>query len=87
MIRDLLGSTGIESAVFVDDQVDHFAGARAWPRDRGSIDCRLASWGYVRTEWLTGSEDYRVIGPQEAGALLDGYATPAPPRGRAELMA
>jgi len=40
--------TGDGAAVFVDDQIDHFAGA---VDER--ITCYLAAWGYVKPEWLS----------------------------------
>jgi phosphoglycolate phosphatase-like HAD superfamily hydrolase len=74
IIFELLDAAAAPGAVFIDDQIDHFAGSRTWPRDRRTVDCRLASWGYVRPEWLRESPDYRVIGPEEAQALLERYA-------------
>jgi len=49
-----------QSAVFIDDQIDHFTG-RVDPR----ISCYLASWGYVKPEWL--KEDVEVL-------TLEGFA-------------
>lgn len=74
MIGEILGRTECRRAVFIDDQVDHFTGAAGWSRGGITIDCRLASWGYVRSEWLQGAEDYRVITPEEAACLLGGYS-------------
>jgi hypothetical protein len=67
VIQGLLRSGGARRAVFVDDQVDHFAGSRSFDPP---IDCRLASWGYIRPPWLTGSPDYRVLDPEPARRLL-----------------
>lgn len=74
MIRELAASTGRSRAVFVDDQVDHFAGARSWSSGDLTVECRLATWGYVRAEWIAETEDYRPIAPEEASRLLELYA-------------
>ena len=47
IIEEILGEN--ETAVFVDDQIDHFS-EPVDPR----ISCYLAAWGYVRPEWLEG---------------------------------
>jgi phosphoglycolate phosphatase-like HAD superfamily hydrolase len=73
MIHELMESTGAREAIFVDDQVDHFSGSRSWPRERGHVDCRLATWGYVRAEWIVESEDYRAVTPEQARELLDRF--------------
>jgi phosphoglycolate phosphatase-like HAD superfamily hydrolase len=78
MIRELFASTGSRRAVFVDDQVDHFSGAREWSSESGIIECRLATWGYVKPEWIAATEDYRPITPSEARELLDRYARGGP---------
>jgi len=68
IILSVLDSAGIHRGVFVDDQVDYFAGA---PQDR--ISCYLASWGYVKQSWLVGS-GYTVISKDFFKALLRGEA-------------
>ena len=47
VVRELLAASGCASAVFVDDQIDYLLGL-----DDPRIDGRLATWGYVRPEWL-----------------------------------
>jgi phosphoglycolate phosphatase-like HAD superfamily hydrolase len=74
MIRELMGARGAAAAAFVDDQVDHFSGSPAWPRERGAIDCLLATWGYVKPEWIRPSEEYRLLTPDGARELLGRYA-------------
>ncbi len=49
-IDRFMAERGASRAVFVDDQVDHFKGRAERP-----IRCLLASWGYVRAEWLEGA--------------------------------
>ncbi len=48
VIEEILGAEGGNSAVFVDDQLDHLSLAAENPAIRGY----LASWGYVKREWL-----------------------------------
>lgn len=77
MIQELLTSTDTRGAVFVDDQVDHFSGSHAWPREHGAIECRLATWGYVSPDWPLDTEDYRAITPEQARELLGRFRTDA----------
>ena len=46
-VRALLARSGCQRAAFVDDQIDYLLG-----HDDARIDVYLASWGYVRPEWL-----------------------------------
>ena len=48
-VERLRVESGRARAIFVDDQRDHFAGDAGAP---GAVDPYLASWGYVREEWL-----------------------------------
>ena len=47
VVRELLDRSGCARAVFVDDQVDFLADL-----DDPRIEGYLATWGYVRPEWL-----------------------------------
>lgn len=46
-IDRILDERKADSAVFIDDQIDHFRGASEHP-----IRCLLADWGYIRADWL-----------------------------------
>jgi phosphoglycolate phosphatase-like HAD superfamily hydrolase len=47
-IDRIMDERGGHEAVFIDDQVDHFAG-----RARHPVRCLLADWGYIIPQWLT----------------------------------
>jgi phosphoglycolate phosphatase-like HAD superfamily hydrolase len=66
---------GFTDATFVDDQIDHLLREEATPRDavrRGVPRIRtfLASWGYVKEEWLREPLRVPVLTPQEFPALV-----------------
>jgi len=65
VVRELLAASGCAKAVFVDDQLDYLRGL-----DDPRIEGRLASWGYVRPEWLLPPLGARPIDPQELLALV-----------------
>ena len=46
-IQDLIDITRADRAIFVDDQIDHLQGLEST-----EVDPYLASWGYVKAEWL-----------------------------------
>lgn len=54
-----------ETAVFIDDQIDHFSGG-VDPR----ISCYLAAWGYVRPAWLEAEVD--VLTERAFAGLIEG---------------
>jgi len=56
VMEAILGSEDEASAIFVDDQLDHLSLAVENPAIRGY----LASWGYVKREWLE-QDDIEVI--------------------------
>ena len=64
IIEELIGDTG--SAIFIDDQIDHFS-----PPVDPRISCYLASWGYIRPEWLSG--DTEVLTPEGFVELIGKY--------------
>jgi len=66
IILSVLEQRNVSTAAFIDDQVDYFAGA---PEDR--ITCYLASWGYVKPDWLLGS-GYMVISREYLKELFAG---------------
>lgn len=68
MITSAARDAGYGRACFVDDQIDHLYGLAA-----SSIDGYLASWGYVKKEWLSQSE-VPVLDLQEFVALLGRFA-------------
>lgn len=65
VVRELLAASGAERAVFIDDQIDYLLGL-----DDPRIEGRLASWGYVRPEWLAPPLRARPIEPHELVALV-----------------
>jgi phosphoglycolate phosphatase-like HAD superfamily hydrolase len=58
VVHELLAASGCDSAVFIDDQVDYLVDL-----DDPRIDGRLATWGYVRPEWLVPPLRARPIDP------------------------
>lgn len=46
-----LDRAGAHKAIFIDDQIDHLSAV-----DDSRIEVHLASWGYVRSEWLAGAQ-------------------------------
>lgn len=63
-IVSILDETKMESALFIDDQIDHFGGAMD-----SRIKPYLAAWGYVKPEWLT-QLGVPVLTLEECGNLL-----------------
>jgi len=57
VVRALLEASGCSRAVFIDDQVDYLSNLD--PR----IEGYLASWGYVRPEWLVPPLRARLLDP------------------------
>jgi len=55
-----------QGALLVDDQIDHLQ------RLKGGIEGRLASWGYVKPEWLS-QDQIPVIALTDLIALLGAY--------------
>ncbi|MAG13090.1 MAG: hypothetical protein CMN78_00655 [Spirochaetales bacterium] len=49
IIQNIMESEKAVHGIFIDDQIDHFSGL-VYPK----ISCMLASWGYIKTEWLNG---------------------------------
>jgi phosphoglycolate phosphatase-like HAD superfamily hydrolase len=66
VVRDLLAASGLGNAVFIDDQIDYLLGL-----DDPRIEGRLASWGYVRPEWLLPPLRVRPIDPDGFLALVN----------------
>jgi phosphoglycolate phosphatase-like HAD superfamily hydrolase len=67
VVRELLAASGAGRAVFIDDQIDYLLGL-----DDPRIEGRLASWGYVRPEWLVPPLRARPIDPEGFLALVRG---------------
>ncbi|MCX7029192.1 MAG: HAD family hydrolase [Spirochaetes bacterium] len=65
VVRELLAASGCGNAVFIDDQIDYLLGL-----DDPRIEGRLASWGYVRPEWLVPPLRVRPIDPDGLAALV-----------------
>jgi phosphoglycolate phosphatase-like HAD superfamily hydrolase len=66
-IEELLSSLGSESALIVDDQIDHLAAILGTSH---RIEVSLAAWGYVKPEWLR-EASVPVVHMYEIGALVD----------------
>jgi phosphoglycolate phosphatase-like HAD superfamily hydrolase len=69
VVRELLAASGCGNAVFIDDQIDYLLGL-----DDPRIEGRLASWGYVRPEWLVPPLRARPIDPDGFLALVSRLA-------------
>ena len=67
-IMRTLARSGMSRAVFIDDQIDYLVGKGL--RD-GPITGFLASWGYVKEQWLDGSQPVAVLRPGELQTILD----------------
>ena len=70
---------GFAEATFVDDQIDHLLCEEAAPpdvtrRSAPRIRTFLASWGYVKEEWLREPLRVPVLTPQEFPALVREFA-------------
>jgi hypothetical protein len=75
MVRRRLEEDTRRRAVLVDDQLDHLIGNRE-PR----IKPYLASWGYVRPEWLAGKHGVEILSPDRFIHLVDSSLAPPPER-------
>jgi hypothetical protein len=72
IVEKLRSASGHERAIFIDDQIDYLLGS-GFPR----IDAYLASWGYVKEEWLSGKLPVRILTPENFGRLMEKeYAAP-----------
>jgi phosphoglycolate phosphatase-like HAD superfamily hydrolase len=56
---------GFPRAVFVDDQIDHLK-----ENTNPNVEVFLASWGYVKPEWLTGGK-IPVMAPADLMAFIE----------------
>ena len=70
IISSVLDASACPQALFVDDQIDHFADNK----DQ-RIDCRLATWGFVKPQWLQQAE---TIAPDKMRRLLRMLTVSAP---------
>ncbi len=57
-------------AVFIDDQIDHLAQPEASRGSGGGIRVYLATWGYVREDWLKEPLRVPTITPREFLSLV-----------------
>ncbi len=65
VVRDLLDRSGCARAAFVDDQIDYLV-----ELDDPRIEGYLATWGYVRPEWLAPPLRARLLDPPGLLALV-----------------
>ena len=56
IIAKVLNRERISKAIFVDDQIDHLLSIKDH-----RIEPFLASWGYIRNEWLQGNQSVQVL--------------------------
>ncbi len=73
IVEELRSTEGCERAIFIDDQIDYLLGSR-FPR----IEAYLASWGYVKEEWLTGKLPVSIIGSDDLMRLIEKEFPPEP---------
>jgi phosphoglycolate phosphatase-like HAD superfamily hydrolase len=66
VVEELRSSAGRERAIFIDDQIDYLLGS-VFPR----IEAYLASWGYVKEEWLTGKLPVSIISSENLVRLIE----------------
>ncbi len=69
VMSDLLDSTGVDKAVFIDDHIDHIRRVTD-----GRITSYLADWGYVRPEWLS-AKDVVSIRSDQLVEMLRSYSS------------
>lgn len=74
IIQDVLPADGSGGAIFVDDQLDHLLVAA---EDR-RIKTHLASWGYVKPQWLERGE-VPILDPSGLKKLVEEFRSPLPP--------
>jgi phosphoglycolate phosphatase-like HAD superfamily hydrolase len=65
-VEELRAAGAYGKAVFIDDQLDYVAG-----NTNPLITAYLASWGYVKKEWLAPGSGVPVIGPRELVELVE----------------
>jgi hypothetical protein len=65
-LEDMRIASGVEKTVFIDDQIDHLLGRRP-----PAAEIYLASWGYVKGEWLREPTAVPVLSPDGFLALID----------------
>lgn len=70
-----LDERGFTNALFIDDQIDHLTAD--WARDPRIIGC-LASWGYVKTQWLEEPRDIEVLHPDQLAERVDRWLQHCP---------
>ena len=66
IVNRLADENRAEKVYFVDDQIDHLTGSR-----REAVEPCLASWGYVKPEWLGKPTGVRVLEPIELRGLFE----------------
>ncbi len=57
--------SGCDRAFLVEDQIDHIRG-----NDNPRVEVRLATWGYVRKEWLAPPPAVPLVTPEGFGQLV-----------------
>jgi phosphoglycolate phosphatase-like HAD superfamily hydrolase len=68
MIMQLLAEYEQERAVFVDDQINHLIQVQL-----KNVDLYLATWGYIKKEWLYQSTLVKNLNPAEMVSLAARY--------------
>jgi len=65
IIANILDNTDFQEAIFIDDQISHLL-----KNSDSRIKVFLASWGYVKPEWLKGQNQVKVLELEEANKLI-----------------
>jgi len=66
LVESMRSEVGAAKAIFVDDQIDHLLGDRP-----PAIELYLASWGYVKQEWLREPTAVPVLSPSGFLSLIE----------------
>jgi hypothetical protein len=65
-VEILRAQGGFARAMFIDDQIDHLKN-----NTNPFVEVHLASWGYVKPEWLDGHDGVAVMSPEGLLSLID----------------
>jgi phosphoglycolate phosphatase-like HAD superfamily hydrolase len=65
-VERLLAEGDFDRVIFIDDQIDHLRG-----NTNPKISVYLASWGYVKPEWLSGAHGVPLIDEEGFIRLVD----------------
>jgi phosphoglycolate phosphatase-like HAD superfamily hydrolase len=66
IVEEVRRASGFMQAVFIDDQIDHLL-----PNRNKSIMPALASWGYIKRDWLEPKKDLLILNPDTMADLFN----------------